>query len=146
MSATERHAELLEYIVGLYELNPRLHAAATRDYRKTRSGLVSVMKEQRRVLEPGIANERSVEELDRMAKEEPEKLKALLVEQHGIANAGARFDDQIAASYQACLERIKALWREYEFGERQDGPEMATEPPGLAQDAQIHQREPGEEG
>lgn len=146
MSATEKHAELLEYIVGLHELNPRLHAAASGDYRKTRSELVSVMKEQRRVLEPGIANERSAEELDRMAKEEPEKLKALLAEQHGIANAGARLDDQIEASYQACLERIKALWREYEFGERQDGPEMAAESPQIVYGEQTHQREPGEEG
>lgn len=146
MTANERHAELLEYIVGLHGLNPRLHAAASRDYRKTRSGLISVMKEQHRALALGVSNVRTTEELDRMAKEEPEKLKALSAEQRAIADAGAAFDDQIAAAYQACLERAKALWREHEFGERQDGPEMATETPQLAPDAQTQQREPGEEG
>lgn len=146
MTANERHAELLEYIVGLLRLNPRLHVAATRDYHKTRSELVPVMKEQLRALALGVSNVRTTEELGRMAKEEPEKLKALLAEQRAIDDAGAAFDDQIAAAYQACLERAKALWREYEFGERQDDPEMAPEPPELALGAQTQQREPGEEG
>lgn len=143
-TAEDAHAELIDYALGLKELNPALYEAAALDYQRTRHGaLVATIQGQRVGLMPAIANDKTAEELDAMS---PDAVRALLNAQLGhLATAEAK-ETSVAAMYDACLERIKAIWREYEFGERQDGPEMATETPQLAPDAQTQQREPGEEG
>lgn len=96
--AKEAHAEVLEYIIGLAELNQDLWRKATDAYQEKRDGSIHVlMVKQRRALTSAIANR--------------EPLTA--IPQDALALEGT-----MAAHWDDLHEDLRSMWREWEFSNR----------------------------
>lgn len=138
-TAEDANADAVEYALGLKELNKDLYTAAALDYQRTRHGvLIQQLKEQRNQLLIGASNYKTAEELDAMAKEDPTALRALLETQLAHLNRAVGDETAIAAAYDACHERMRAMWREWEFANRpENGPDTNGMAPNFNEQERI---------